>query len=84
MAGVVMPLIFLQMHLPLGCWRRRMNDKFLGQRDTCGLVTPHRQGVKSKGWMIDRDLKWNRDTHLLLITPAATICDSWWLESGWV
>lgn len=50
------------------------------QRDTCGLVTPHRQGVKSKGWMIDRDLKWKRDAHLL----SHHACSHWWLESGWV
>lgn len=34
-------------------------------KDVCGQAMPHWQGVKSKGWMIDRDLKWMRDTHLL-------------------
>lgn len=46
----------------------RMNDNFswtLSGWEKRGLVTLRQQGVTSEGWMIDRDLKWNRDTHLL-------------------
>lgn len=55
------------------------------QRDTCGLAMPHWQGVKSEGWMIDRDLKWKRDTHLLSHHAYShNVCNSRWLKSGLV